>query len=303
MATFLPGVNKFYARKTGGTVSARYCYSVWMRHVVFALRNGLPGIPKIVAELGPGESLGMGLAALISGAERYYAFDIIKLINAQKNLKIFDELVSLFKRKERIPDDREFPRVKPLLDSYDFPEEIFTDKILLHLLEEKRIEFLRNSILQVDGVNSAIQYIVPWYSNKLIQPDSVDMIFSQAVLEHVDELEETYTAMFSWLKPGGVTTHQIDFKCHGLGNRWNEHWGVSDAIWNLMRGRRPYLINREPCETHLSLLKKVGFRIGSLKRVTCNSGIRRSELASEFNHVTDEDILTSGVFVVAKKII
>lgn len=301
MATYLPGVNRLYAKKTGGTVSARYCYSVWMRHLVLALRHGLPAIPKSVAELGPGESLGMGMAALISGAEKYYAFDIIRLINSRKNLKIFDELVTLFNNKERIPDDREFPRVKPFLDSYDFPEEIFTDEILQHLLDVKRLEFLRKSILHVDSAHSAIQYIVPWHSNELIQSDSVDMIFSQAVLEHVDDLEETYRAMFSWLKPGGVVTHQIDFKCHGLADDWNGHWEFSDLTWKLLRGRRPYLINRKPYSSHRLQLERTGFKLSYNQLAKSGSTVGVKNLSSDFQLLTEDDVVTSGAYIVAIK--
>ena len=76
LATFIPGLSWVMAklRKTGGTDSARYCYSVWLRHLAMAHTNGLPTSPKIVAELGPGDSIGMGLAALIAGTEKYFAF-------------------------------------------------------------------------------------------------------------------------------------------------------------------------------------------------------------------------------------
>src|SRR5689334_3926898 len=53
---------------TGGSSSARYCYSVWLRHLSMAARLGLNTDPKDVAELGPGHSIGVGLAALLSGA-------------------------------------------------------------------------------------------------------------------------------------------------------------------------------------------------------------------------------------------
>jgi len=73
MATFVPGIYQLRAKGTGGTDSARYCYSVWLRHLVMAKRNGLNPYPRIVAELGPGDSLGIGLAALISGCDKYFA--------------------------------------------------------------------------------------------------------------------------------------------------------------------------------------------------------------------------------------
>jgi len=43
-----------------------------------------------------------------------------------------------------------------------------------------------------------------------------DLIFSNAVLEHVTEPQMIFTELFRLLKPGGVMHHQIDFKDH----RW-----------------------------------------------------------------------------------
>ena len=111
MATYIPGVNRFRAKGTGGTDSARYCYSVWLRHLVMAYNNGLSTTPQIVAELGPGDSIGVGLAALISGVEKYYAFDVVEHATNQRNLTIFDELLALFRKKEDIPGKDEFPKV------------------------------------------------------------------------------------------------------------------------------------------------------------------------------------------------
>src|SRR2546426_11217743 len=74
-ATFLPGVNRMACRGSGGTVSARYCYSVWLRHLLHAHNSGLwKGVARI-AELGPGDSFGIGLAAMLSGVDEYFALD------------------------------------------------------------------------------------------------------------------------------------------------------------------------------------------------------------------------------------
>ena len=69
-ATFVPGLNRLLQVRTGGTGSARYCYSIWMRYLVMAYESGLPTRPDVAAELGPGKSLGVGCAALLSGANR-----------------------------------------------------------------------------------------------------------------------------------------------------------------------------------------------------------------------------------------
>ena len=85
IATYIPGFwplyDKLYKYISPGTVSARYCYTVWLRHLSIVQGTGLSTTPKVVAELGPGHSIGIGLAALISGAEQYYGLDAVQYAN------------------------------------------------------------------------------------------------------------------------------------------------------------------------------------------------------------------------------
>jgi SAM-dependent methyltransferase len=301
MATFVPGVNRVRAKGTGGTDSARYCYSVWLRHMTMAISCGESVSPKVVAELGPGDSLGIGLAALISGAERYYAFDIVEHVDPEQNVAIFDELVTLFKNREDIPGEQELPGVYPQLDSYDFPSDVLTDARLDLALNADRIGSLRNSVVNMHSADSVIQYRVPWFDSSVLEKNAVDMIFSQAVLEHVDDLAKTYQAMHSWLKPSGFMCHQIDFRSHGFAGEWNGHWEYSDFVWKLYRGKRAFLLNREPHSAHISLLQEAGFTIRCDKRVTSASNIPRSRLSPRFRDLSDEDLTTSSAFFVAGK--
>ena len=303
VSTFIPGLNNVMGkfRTTGGTDSARYCYSVWLRHLVLAHSNGLPTSPKIVAELGPGDSIGIGLAALIAGAEKYFAFDVVEFAAAKKNVQIFDDLVVLFSRREAIPRDDEFPNLKPKLESYHFPVQIITNERLNAALDPSRLTRIRNSILNFSARNSSIRYVVPWSDSKILGANSVDMIYSQAVLEHVDNLPHTYQAMYSWLKPEGFISHTIDFKCHGTAVEWNGHWTYSDFIWKLIKGRRTYLLNREPHSTHINLIKEAGFKILCDKTVHSVSGVKREDLAPPYREIQEEDLYTSGAFILATK--
>lgn len=300
--TYIPGLANFHSKGTGGTNSARYCYSVWLRHLVMAHRNRLcTGIPKVVAELGPGDSIGIGLAALISGTEVYYGLDIVEHATLRRNLTIFDELVDLFRRKENIPDEKEFPDVKPYLDSYEFPSQILTDDRLFASLMEKRIEQIRNSVVNFNSDTSLIKYVTPWFRPDIIQQGFVDMVYSQAVLEHVSDLHDTYKAIYLWLKSNGFVSHQIDFKCHGTADDWNGHWTYSDFTWKLIRGRRPYLLNREPHSTHIKLLEEAGFKIECDERIKTPSKICHEHLAPHFRNMSAEDLTTSGAFIQATK--
>jgi SAM-dependent methyltransferase len=302
VATFVPGVyNTLSRKKSGGTDSARYCYSVWLRHLVMAHNNGLSVTPKAVAELGPGDSIGIGLAALISGAEKYYAFDIVEYASIQKNATTYDELVRLFKNKEVIPGEDEFPVVEPYLSSYAFPSHILTEDRLAAALDQGRLEPIRQSIEDMNISGSTIQYKVPWYDSNVIEAESLDMIFSQAVLEHVDELNLTYERMYSWLKPNGVMSHTIDFKSHGSANEWNGHWTYGDFVWKLIKGKRPYFINRAPHSYHVKLMNETSFKIICDITSQLPSRIDRNDLASKFRNMPQGDLTTSSAFIQSVK--
>ena len=144
-ATYIPGLRNFTGRRTGGTVSARYCYSVWLRHLCMLHCHGLPTTFETVVELGPGDSLGTGLAALLSGTERYAALDAVRYADSACNLQILEELVALFRNREPIPDQVEFPLVQPPLSSYAFPA-FLTAARLEAALDPGRLELIRAAV-------------------------------------------------------------------------------------------------------------------------------------------------------------
>ena len=147
----------------------------------------------------------------------------------------------------------------------------------------------------------------PWNDPKVIENDSVDLVFSQAVLEHVEDLEHTYDAMYKWVKKGGCISNQIDFQSHGLSDEWNGHWSFSDLTWKLMKGNRPYLINREPLSKHIEVAQDVGFEIISVIPVKTfpsdeyTDTIERNKLAEKFRDMSEEDFTTTSAYVLAKK--
>ena len=304
-ATYLPGLNRVRAKRatgTGGTDSARYCYSVWLRHLALARENGLcRSAPNQVAELGPGDSIGVGLAALISGTEVYCGLDLIQFANCQRNLAIFDELVGLFRARAMIPGDDEFRELKPRITSNAFPSEILPEHRLVRALSTHRLKHIREALTAPNG-EGPVRYAAPWFNSEIIRRESVDMLFSQAVLEHVQDLQSTYDAMHLWLKPDGYMSHQIDFRSHNLTSEWNGHWAHSDWKWKMIKGNRAhYSLNREPHSTHVTLLRKAGFKIVSDQRLHKPSRLRHTQLARRFRGMTAEDLTTSGAFIQAVK--
>jgi hypothetical protein len=289
----------------GETGNPRYCYSVWLRHLVYAHINGLPVDPTCIAELGPGDSLGIGLAAIISGVKRYYALDLIKHFNSAINTSIFDEIVHLYKQRTDIPGDTEFPNVYPKLKNYAFPDYILTEEWNKKSLSERRIHSIKRHLIDpvssFDGGEGKIFFLAPWDDEKIIEKERVDMIISQAVLEHIDDLERAYSAMFQWLKPGGYMSHVIDFTSHNTSNIWNGHWAYSDFVWRLIRGRSPFLINRFPHSFHIQLMEHQGFLIIEDQITECKQGLERDNLVERFKKINDDDLKICGAFIQAQK--
>ncbi|MCK5797343.1 MAG: methyltransferase domain-containing protein [Deltaproteobacteria bacterium] len=310
VASSLPGVlaaGDLYCRLTNpATASARYCYSVWLRHLTLASQAGLNTSPARIAELGPGRSLGIGLAALLCGAEQYRGLDVVAYASAKSNVPVFDELVRLFRSREEIPGDDEFPGVYPKFDSYAFPSEILSPERMASALAPDRVAALRKELWALDqGENGRLAYWPRWTEEGRLRQEasSVDMILSQAVLEHVNDLPAVYEAMTTLLAPGGTMSHQIDFTSHGMAREANGHWGYSDRTWKLIVGKRPYAINRASHETHHRLIRDMGLRVVADLRILddAGGGIPRARLAPRFAHLSDASLRCRGTCLILVK--
>ena len=218
--------------------------------------------------------------------------------NVERNQKTFDEIVRLFRDRTPIPDDREWPLTQPKLSDYSFPAHILGEVRLTASLAEPRVRAIREAIAGRPGAVS-VAYRAPWSDPSIIEPGSVDFFISQAVLEHVEDLETTYAAMCSWMKPGACMSHSIDFSCHDLTRSWNGHWAVGDFTWRIVRGTRRYLINRHPLSVHLALLAKNRFEpvLVERRQGETGTGFRPARM---FECLSAEDLSTRGAFVQAK---
>jgi hypothetical protein len=288
--------------RTFGTDNSRYCYAVWLRHLVHAHKFGFNPINSVVAELGPGESIGIGLAALLTGSRKYYALDVHTYWNTERNLMVFDKLVELFRNRTDIPDNHEFPKVYPLLDDYRFPSQILNDNLMNQMLTEDRIIHLRSAIKNMDRNSSdEIQFFVPWEKNTEIETGSLDYIFSQAVLQYVDNIDSTYEKMNSLLREGAMMSHCIDFSSHGMTKSWNGQWLYSDAEWKFLNGNKKVILNREPKSAHLQTNFKSGFDILLSKDLKKEIEFPRKQFHKKYSSLSETDAGTAVSFIVSQK--
>src|SRR5262245_27516882 len=117
----VPPLRTTHHGATFGTGSSAFCYSVFLRHFSYISQFTNGKVPRVVAEFGPGSSIGMGLAALIAGAELYYGLDIEDHTDSARNLLIFDDLVDLFRRRAPVPSHGLHETTFPPPLKWEFP--------------------------------------------------------------------------------------------------------------------------------------------------------------------------------------
>jgi hypothetical protein len=305
LKSYLPLPGASY-KGTGGTVSGAYCYAVWLRHLTLIARY-LEGaaVPRgTVVELGPGDSIGLGLAAILSGTDTYIALDVLEHASAETNLRVLDELVALYRRRAPIPDATSFPRLFPRAAAHDFPAGFFDESLLSQRTGDAYVAQLRDALRRVSPSAGPVQYRCPW-NERSVDPGSADLVISQVALQDMDhtqsrdDLRANIHAMARWLRPGGVMSHQVDFSCPG-GEPWNHHWAYGDLSWAIVRGRRPYYVNRVPLSGYAALFEEAGCRVVGVERVE-RPGLPPARMASRFRTLPESDHSAAAALIVATR--
>jgi len=150
-----------------------------------------------------------------------------------------------------------------------------------------------NATYMTDGLESL----------RKIETESIDMIFSQAVLEHVRKWEFLHTMQECRriLKPCGVCSHRVDLRDH-LGGALN-NLRFSAKIWESdLFSNSGFYTNRINFREMLRLFKEAGFNI----EVTSVSRwdklpTRQERMAREFRSLAPEELTVSGFDVLLRR--
>jgi hypothetical protein len=277
---------------------------VWLRHLTLIARHVGPFHPRTMVELGPGDSIGLGLAALLTGVESYVGLDVLEHASTVTNLRVLDELVELFRRRAPIPGERDFPLLYPRLPSYEFPSGLLDEQRLAERTAPANVAALRAAVKRLGIEGTSVQYCCPWTPSS-VAPSSIDLVVSQVVLEDMDhtetrdDLRTNLAAMARWLRPGGVMSHHIDFSCPGA-DAWNHHWAYGDVAWSLVRGKRPYYVNRAPLSEYVALLETMGCSVVGIERLV-RDGLSRDQAAARFRELPEQDFHTASALLVVVK--
>ena len=286
-----------------GPRDADYYYSVWMRHLVRSTEVNNGRIPKSALEMGSGASLGSCYSALLSGVETVYAYDVVPFIQIDREIKIFRELVELFRNRSTIPGSKTYTKLKPTLDNYNFPE-LLTNDAMANNLEVARIEAIEEEIRNIYNESyqkKYINYTAPFDLTVIRLKDEIDFVFSQAVLEYPENIDDYYNLFYTALKKSGLLSAQIDYKSHANADVWYGDLCYSDMEWKIIKGKKKQITNRKTHSMQLEALTKAKFKL--ISEQLFHDGVKapREKLHSRFKNIPEQDLSTTGAFIIGKK--
>ena len=253
---------------------------------------------KRILEIGPGDSLGVALMFLASGAARVVCMDKFSPVrDLQQQRRIYDHLA------RQLGDHS--GRLSDMAIGADTGMEVTSDRL---------------RCVYGHGIEEA---------SHLLEPGSFDFIVSRTVLEEVYDIDDAFSAMDKLLVPGGFMIHKIDFRDLGVFSGHGMHpltfLTVSDSVYRLMAADsgKP---NRRLVDYYRQKMTELAYDtkilvthiVGQVEELVphkeqlepdvdyTDATIAildeiRPRLNKEFKALPDEELMVSGIFLVAKK--
>jgi SAM-dependent methyltransferase len=211
--------------------SIDYSRDVFGKYLYFLAVNDFSSFlnGKNVCELGPGATLTVAFFFLAYGAQKVICFDRFPLFqNNQKNKLIADRLLETLSGEQRANLQKAI--------SFDDRGRITWDDSRLCYRHSKK-------------------------ETIAIEKETVDLLVSNAVLEHAGNLEGLFREMARIMKPGAVMVHAADLGPHQLSfNTPLDFLAIPEWQWKLMTSHRG-APNRARKSHYERLLAKYGFEI------------------------------------------
>ena len=268
----LPFNYKFWKKigifKHGDMGKGQYAWNVFNKHILNEgriKRESLEG--KTLLELGPGDSISTAIIAGSLGMKSTL-LDVGRY--AEFNKKEHQTLGEIL-RKNKI--NALLPRA--------------SDKLCDYLA-------LCNSNYLTEGIKSL----------QRIESNSIDYIFSQAVLEHIrrTEFKEMMIECARVMKKSGTCSHRVDLKDHlngGLNNlRFPSKYWESDLFFS-----SGFYTNRIGCQEMIKIFSVAGLKVTYIKKEYWEKPpMKKSCFSKEFRFRPEEDIYVKGFDVCLRKL-
>lgn len=224
---------------------------------------------KTLLEYGPGDFPGVAMLMVGRGGEKVYCADRFPLVSlSEKNGQALAMLID--GSRGRVRD-----RLVSCLANPDDPMAGFN---------RERIEYL----VRPSGLSGMV--------------NRADLVFSRAVLEHVNDLDATFADMTRAMRPGAKAIHLVDLRSHGL-HQSNplDFLALSDTLWHLMYSEKG-VPNRWRVDKYRRVLEGLGIDVQRLEasKLASESDVAavRPLLDKAFAEVSDEDLRWLGFWLV-----
>lgn len=239
-----------------------YALQVFSGHLAWAgLSDKRKNVGKVAMELGPGESLFSALLAKAHAFKGSLLLDVGTF--ALPNIEVYQAFAHWLADKGlSCPDLDDCASIQDMLSRLGS-------------------EFL-------DGGLSSL---------RSLPDESVDFVFSQAVLEHIrrSDFEEILGEIQRILKPGGVSTHVVDFRDHLEYSINNLRF--SDRLWEAdwFAPSSGFYTNRLRLGEMVELIRKQGFRVEVVNKTQWDAlPLPREKLDARFRVMADEELIVLG---------
>lgn len=217
---------------------------------------------KTLLELGPGGSLGFGLLALEKGLAQYFAID--------------DGLHTFI-------SSRQITSYKNLLkNNSDAFAQYFQKTPSGWRYQPKKIRSLT----------------IDQTSKYPLADESVDIIYSCAVLEHVHALDLCFSEMTRVLRPGGIMYHEVDLRDHIFSQKSLWFLTISDFWFHILFSRTGAYVNRKRFSFYKKLFDKNNLKVVNFHR---NIEFEASLKKNTFREFSSEDLQIATFTVVLRK--
>ncbi len=255
---------------------ASYPLTVFHRHITALepLRGNLADAD--VLEIGPGSSVGFALLALLAGAKSAACLDIAP-------------------RQPNEPPDLYAELVKT---AAAYPDTYLVSPALLARAQQEPDALARELLARV------IFHAPMDIAHNSLPDASLDVICSHTCFEHFADPAGAVASIARLLRPGGVTSHQIDLRDHRDFNHPLDFLAYNETLWRLSTSHMPNAVRTRWRAPHYrAAFEKQGLEIvyqELIHKMTVTEQMRH-QFARRFRKLSLEDLGILSLLLVARK--
>jgi SAM-dependent methyltransferase len=152
--------------------------------------------------------------------------------------------------------------------------------------------------------SNEVEFVLGMAEKMPLRDETFDLIFSNACLEHVREVELVARENWRVLRKGGRAVHQIDMRDHRHFEQPQTYMRYGDLAWRMMNPiTATGYQNRWRLSQYVDAYERYGFRVTVERKqvVDTSVSIPRTKLAPKFQDIRDEDLSVTGCLLVAEK--